>query len=97
MTMPNPEIEEFAKALVQHVRDAALRNCDALLLPQAQSPVARRWKGTGVGASDLRVVRPDAVDEGAFSCLQAIDQGAVRIPFEASSGRTIDLTAKGRA
>lgn len=94
--MPTPEIEEFAKTLVQQVRDAAIRNCDALLQPQAGSPVARRWKGLTAGSSDIRTVIPDAVDEAVFGVLQAIDQGLLRLKYVSSSGREVDLTEEGQ-
>ena len=94
--MPTPEIEEFARTLVQQVRDAAIRNCDALLRPQAGSPVARRWKGLAAGTSDLRTVIPDAVDEAVFGILQAIDQGLLRLKYMSSSGREVDLTEEGQ-
>lgn len=94
--MPSLEIEEFAKTLVQQVRDAAIRNCDALLQPQAGSPVARRWKGLAAGPSDIRTVIPDAVDEAVFGVLQAIDQGVLRLKYVSSSGRDVDLTEEGQ-
>jgi hypothetical protein len=93
--MPNPDIEEFAKALVQHVRDAAIRDCDALLRPDTRSPIARRWKGLAAPESDLRVVIADAVDEAVFSVLRAIDQGLLRLKYVSSSGRDVDLNEDG--
>lgn len=93
--MPSPEIEEFARTLVRQVRDAAVRNCDGLLQPQANSPVARRWRSLGASASDAGVIVPDTVDETVFSLLQAIDQGALRLKFVSSTGREIDLTDEG--
>ncbi len=94
--MPTPEIEEFAKTLVQQVRDAAIRNCDALLQPQADSPVARRWKALVADSSDVRIVVPDAVDEAVFGVLQAIDQGLLRLKYVSLGGREVDLTEEGR-
>lgn len=93
--MPIPEIEEFAQILVRQVRDAAIRNCDALLLPQAGSPVARRWRQLGASPSEIGVVIPDAIDEAVFSVLQAIDQGLLRLKYVSRSGREIDLTEEG--
>lgn len=93
--MSNPEIEEFAKTLVQQVRDAAIRSCDDLLQPRAGSPVAFRWKGLRAEPSDLRTVIPDAVDEAVFGVLRAIDQGLLRLKYVSSSGREVDLTEKG--
>jgi hypothetical protein len=93
--MPIPEIEEFAKALVRQVRDASVRNCDNLLLPQASSSMAHRWKQLTASASDIRTVVPDAIDKAVCSMLRAIDEGALRLKFVASSGREIDLTEEG--
>ncbi|MDC3982184.1 hypothetical protein [Polyangium jinanense] len=93
--MPTPEIEEFARKLVQQVRDVAIRNCDALLQPQAGSPAAHRWRALDATSSDIRVVVPDAVDEAVFGVLQAIDQGLLRLKYVSSSGREVDLTEEG--
>jgi hypothetical protein len=38
--MPTVEIEEFAQALVRHVRDEAIQNCDVDLRENAMGPVA---------------------------------------------------------
>jgi hypothetical protein len=93
--MPSPEIEEFARTLVRQIRDAAIRNCDGLLQPQAGSPVARRWRGLQASPSDLGVMIPDAIDEAVFSLLQAIDQGVLRLKYVSSGGREVDLTEEG--
>ena len=93
--MPIAEIEEFAEVLVRRVRDASVQSCDALLEPQANSPVAQRLRQLGATASDLKVVIPDVVDETVFSLLQAIDQGTLRLKFLSGSGREIDLTEEG--
>jgi hypothetical protein len=89
------EIEEFGKALVRWVRDAAVRSCDVWLQPQANSPIARRWRQTGARGAALQAVIPDAVDETVFSLLQAIDQGALRVKFVSVGGREVDLTEEG--
>ena len=44
--MPNPEIEEFAKLLVQQVRDAAINGLDGALRKNPRDPVVKRWKET---------------------------------------------------
>lgn len=96
--MPNPEIEEFAKILVQQVRDAAIKSCDGALRPNAAYPVAKRWKET---ASDgalkpiATVVIPDTVDETVFHLLRAIDQGFLKLSFTAANGKKVDLPTDG--
>jgi hypothetical protein len=94
--MPTPEIEEFARTLVEQVRDAAIRSCDALLQPQAGSPVAHRWKALATDSSDLRTLIADAVDETVCGVLQAIDQGLLRLKYVSSGGREVDLTEEGQ-
>jgi hypothetical protein len=42
--MPSPEIEEFARILVEKVRDASIKSCDRRFQANATSPAAKRWK-----------------------------------------------------
>ena len=96
--MPNLEIEEFAKTLVQQVRDAAIKSCDGALRPNAAYPVAKRWTEAGDGGNlqlIAGVVIPDAVDETVFHLLRAIDQGLLKLSFTASNGKEVDLAADG--
>jgi hypothetical protein len=96
--MPIPEIEEFAKILVQRVRDSAIQSCDRQLQPGARSPVAKRWReaaSDGEPGIIANVIVPDCVDETVFYLLQAIDQGLLQLSFSASNGKTVDLAAEG--
>src|SRR5262245_7742983 len=92
--MPNPEIEEFARLLVKHVRDHAVQSCDNLLAPHANSPVAKRWREAGSPASIATAI-PDCIDDTVFFLLHAIDMGFLRLRFESSNGRVVDLTEEG--
>jgi len=96
--MPNPEIEEFAKMLVQQVRDAAIQDCDRKLRTDAKGSIAQRWRGIGHEA-DLQSVAtaiiPDIVDNTVFQLLRAIDQGQLRLSFTASNGKMVDLPSDG--
>lgn len=94
--MPSPEIEEFARILVQEVRDNAVRNCDGFLKPVSNSPEARRWRQSGADPAALGFVIPDVVDGVVFCLLHAIDQGELPLRFVSSSGRAIDLTEEGQ-
>jgi hypothetical protein len=40
--MPSKEIEEFAKLMVEHVRDLSIQDCDRELQAQAEDAVAKR-------------------------------------------------------
>jgi hypothetical protein len=96
--VPNLEIEEFAKTLVQQVRDAAIKSCDGALQPNAAYPVAKRWKEAGLGGnleSIASVVIADTVDETVFHLLRAIDQGLLKLSFTASNGKEVDLPVDG--
>ena len=96
--MPSPEIEEFAKILVEKVRDAAIQSSDRELQPQAGSPVAKRWREAARNATReefAKLLIPDVVDSTMFYLLHAIDEGLLKLSYSASSGKTVDLSAEG--
>ena len=96
--MPSPEIEEFAKLLVQQVRDVAIGDCDVALRPNAAGPVFKRWKEAahkGNLESIVGIVVPDAVDDTVFHLLDAIDNGLLNLSFTASNGKKVDLSTDG--
>jgi hypothetical protein len=96
--MPSPEIEEFAKLLVQNVRDAAIRDCDVSLRPNAAGPTSTRWKEAARNEnleSIVRVFVPDTVDNAVFHLLDAIDNGLLNLSFTAANGKTVDLPTAG--
>jgi hypothetical protein len=96
--MPASEIEEFAKILVQRVRDEAIRSSDRLMRPDARSPVAERWrKAAREGRPDnlANVLIPDVVDDTIFYFLQAIDQELLQLSFRASNGKSVELPSEG--
>ena len=93
-----PEIEEFARLLVEYVRDLSIRSSELGLRRPAVSPVAKRWakaEGEESPAEFARTVIPDVVDEVIFHVLQAIDEGGLRLSFTASNGKVVDLTEEG--
>src|SRR5512145_1842073 len=96
--MPSPELEEFAKILVQEVRDAAVLSADSNLRSDVSHVIAKRWKEAGC-SGDLegiaRVLIPDIVDETVSQLLRAIDQGLLPISFQATNEKTIDLCKDG--
>jgi len=95
--MPNTEIEEFAKILVQQVRDAAIRSCDNNLRSNAGNVIAKRWQEAAAGqlGHTATLLIPDIVDDTVFHLLRAIDQGLLRISFTASNEKVIDLPEDG--
>jgi hypothetical protein len=92
--MPSPELEEFGKLLVKHVRDRAIQSCDTRRHPDAKSVSALRWMETikrGDIASILDMVIPDIVDDTIFFLLNSVDQNLLPLWFKASNGTTINL------
>jgi hypothetical protein len=96
--MPNPEIEEFAKILVQQVRDAAIHRCDLRLSPTAKDPVAKRWREVmqeGDMEKVARVLIPYIVDYALAEFCAAIDEEFLQLSFTASNGKVVNLTRDG--
>ncbi len=93
-----PEIEEFAKVLVEWIRDASIRGSDVIVRPTANAPVAKRWRREAreeTATEFARVIIPDVVDSTIFYLLYAIDEGLRKLTFTASSGVAVDLTEQG--
>ena len=98
--MPTPEVEEFARLLVTHVRDQAIASCDIGLRPGARNVTALRWRKAieSLTHQDFaREIIPDCVDEAIFYLLHAIDEGLLQVRFVASNGEAVDLTKEGRS
>lgn len=98
--MPNPELEEFAKIIIEHVRDAAVQSADSNLRPEVRHVIAKRWKEAG-RSGDLEGIAqaliPDIVDDTVSHLLRAIDQGLLQLSFKAANGKTIDLYEDGQS
>ena len=96
--MSSPQIEEFSRKLIEYVRDAAIRNCDTRLHPDARDPVAKRWrdaKSKGSPETLARVMIPDVVDSTLAQLCRAIDQELLQLSFTASDGKRTNLPADG--
>lgn len=93
-----PEIEEFARLLMQHVRDEAIESCDNCLDPEATHVKAQRWKQRiqdNDAAGLANVLIPDCVDSVLFYLMNAIDQGLLDLSFKASNGNLVNLSIDG--
>jgi hypothetical protein len=91
-------IEPFAEALVRFVRDRAIQNCCARLNPNSKSPVAKIWNkliSEGDLTQALGSIIIDCIDETIFYLLYAIDEGGLRLTYDAPNGQKVDLTEKG--
>jgi hypothetical protein len=96
--MTSTEIEEFAKLLVEQVRDNAISASDANLADGVEHDVAKRWRQSAPRAhldSVAKVLIPDVVDCAVFYLLEAIDQGLLQLSFKSSDGKTVDLPEEG--
>lgn len=97
--MPHSEIQEFAKSLIERVRDVSIRSCDQALNPNSNDPVAKRWRQAARVQNDLKgigsVLIPDVVDDVIFNLLDAIDNGHLELMFTASNGKRINLKKDG--
>lgn len=99
LPMPRRAIEELGILLVRHVRDVAIRSCDAQLVPDCDTPMAKRWRREAIpfgGRIPPDVLIPDCVDMTIVAFLRAIDQGLLRLSFTAENGDVVDLVKDGQ-
>jgi hypothetical protein len=95
-----PEIEEFAKTLVQWVRDASIQSSDMILRPTVTARIAERWRTAANDADPAafaRILIPDIVDDTIFHLLHAIDEGLLKLSYTASNGKVVDLMELGHS
>ncbi len=91
------EAEVFGKALIEEVRDDAIRNCDLLVRPDSVDATEKRWRSTGADLeSTANVMIPDVVDQVIFCLLDAIDNGRLKLAYTApGAAETVDLEGVG--
>lgn len=98
--MQAPEIDEFAKLIIKHIRDRAIASCDMSRDPDCNSLEAKRWRQI-IKTSDpnqiLTEIIPDCVDSALFCFLHAIDDGLIELFFRSSSGKLINLMETGES
>ena len=94
-----PEIEDLAKIIVKHIRDAAIRSKDVQLYSDnMRSPIARRWreaKEKGNYEEFGEMVIADTVDDTLFYLFHAIDEGLLDLSINISPEKQINLTKEG--
>ncbi len=87
---------EFARLLVQQVRDVAIAHCDAYFTNK--DPAADHWRSVAArsGAEQaIRDVLPDIVDHTLADLLHAIDEGVLHLAWLPDPSTVIDLTETG--
>lgn len=91
-------VQDFAKILVQHVRDKAIQSCNMRLRSDANDIITKRWRNAahdGDLESIANVLIPDIVDDALFHLLRAIDQEVLQLTFKADNGDDINLDEDG--
>lgn len=82
--MSTSQLDHFAKALVQHVRDEAIRNIQVMSRSQCRTDWAQRWRDvseTDATMAAIVEVIPDIVDKTICQLLRAIDSGDVPLHY----------------
>ncbi|NJL76054.1 MAG: hypothetical protein HC892_14575 [Saprospiraceae bacterium] len=90
------ERDQFAKLLVLHVRDAAIKSCDLRLhSSNMNSPSVKRWRDKISSINNQEVVEmiiADCVDETIFWFLKAIDETVFNISFNSAEGESLSFS-----
>ena len=96
--MDKKEIREFAKKLIQKVRDNAVRSCDSQLSMTSNSPIAKRWREI-VDSNDITKLQKtmivDCIDDALFHLLDAIDNNQLKMIYLTDNNKRIDLAEEG--
>lgn len=86
--------DEFAKKLVQKVRDVSIQSLDRMLKSAREgNKVAsmQGWKNAEAEGKLPEVMIADCVDTALFTLLDAIDNQVLRLQFEGDDGTQLDL------
>lgn len=90
-----PEIDEFARQLMQVVRDRAVVACDALIAGAIAGPQGDNWRQPRSASEALQALVPDVVDQVLFEFLAAVDSGELPVSWRDPSGVAEDLEDLG--
>lgn len=89
--MRQEEFKEFAKLIVESIRDVAIRNADnQLYATNMNSPIAKRWRDIR-NSGDIdkfgETIIADTVDDTIGCFLLAIDERLMNLSFNSSDGK----------
>jgi hypothetical protein len=89
----SPELKEFGRKLMEHVRDETIQTCDFYASGGSRYRVSKRWrKAAESGRSALlKEVIPDIVDSALAHLLDAIDEGWLKLTYTAENGKVLEL------
>ena len=93
----NSDVEEFAKNLIEAVRDRAVDSFDGILVRNMNSETTRKYVeefGENMESS-IRNVIPDIVDTTIFYLLKAIDNQDIALFYGKQNAELVDLEADG--
>lgn len=97
--MLKEEIIEFAKLLIQNVRDSSIKSGDVQLhTNNLNSPIAKRWHDAKINGEIEHLeemIISDSIDNTIFYLLNAIDEGLLNLSFKASNGKEVNLSTDG--
>lgn len=95
--MTENEREEFAKLIIHHVRDMAIKSCDTQLhTKNLNSPTAKRWNEAlkeGDPIKFAEMIIADSIDDAIFYFLLAIDDELINVSFKSASGDNLAFTS----
>ena len=93
------EVIEFAKLLIQNVRDLAIKSGDVQLhTNNLNSPIAKRWHDAKINGEIERLqemIISDSIDNTIFYFLHAIDEGLLNLSFKPLNGKEVNLSTDG--
>ena len=95
--MPSVEIQEFAKILIENVRDDSIECCDGAFLEEHDVTKCLQEAAQKSPEELAKALIPSVVDYTIFYLLNAIDNSILKVSFTASNGKTVDLTEEGLA
>ena len=94
MTKP---VDEFAKKLIEQVRDDTITSCNVLKNPHSRAPMRLRLNELDQDCVDkvLELLIPDIIDDTLFHLLRSIDGGDIRLVYVSDDGASCDLESEG--
>ena len=92
------ELQRFAQLLMTLVRDQAIEACDRLARGEIRGPSGERWRSVMAAVPAQRALLeliPEIVDQTLFELLDAIDNNALPLIWQAEDGSQMTLNELG--
>jgi hypothetical protein len=94
----DPDLQQFAQALIRQVRDRAIDACDHLASGTSSSRRAVQWQSvlqTSDSRAALTALIPDIVDQVLFELLDRADNDLLPLAWRRNSGDYVPLSDLG--